>query len=256
MAYLELLPDPRLSSMVECYWAISSSHEETTDFRTILPDGCTDIIFNFGSTLLSRTNNTVEENTLRAFIVGNMTKPVQSRAAQHQDLFAIRFRPGGLYALINEPLDEFTDARVDLQQFPALRNWFEQLQQTDLLTKRYQVLESLLLRHIKPLSMRGIAMSIRKFHQQPGDIRIGDLSRELGISQKQLERQFKTVVGLTPKQMARVIQFRQMVSLLRSKGEDSLLQLAVDGGYSDHAHFTKSFKEFSGITPQQFLHGQ
>jgi AraC-like DNA-binding protein len=253
MTYLELPPDPRLVHAIECYWAVRSQASGKVDFRTILPDGCADIIFNFGPPLMSRANGEVYINTYKSFIVGNMTRPVQSGAQQHYDLLGIRFHPGGLHGLIPTPLDEFTDTMADLQYYPSLHHWFERLQEAAGLEKRYHLLNTLLLAQLRPASPKSVTMSLRKLQQHQGNIRIADLSREIGLSQKQLERQFKTVVGVTPKQMARVIQFRHMTTLLRTKGEDSLLQLAVDGGYSDHAHFTKAFKEFSGSTPQQFL---
>lgn len=254
MIYAEHPPDARLLPYVECYWVLHSAPLEPIDFRRILPDGCADIIFNFSRPLFSRSGTETSLNSLSSFIVGNMTQPVFSKPAVSYDLLSVRFRPGGLYALMNIPVDQFTDDIASLTDYPPFGTWFERLAEQSDTTARLRHLDALLLSHLdRNVKIIGIQYALKKISDYRGYFRIAALAKDIGMSQRQLERQFKTVVGLSPKQLARVTQFQNMVSLLKSKGEESLLQLAVDGGYSDHAHFTNSFKEFSGITPQEFL---
>jgi AraC-like DNA-binding protein len=170
-------------------------------------------------------------------------------------ILAIRFRPGGLYSLLGIPLDQFTDEIADLADYKPFDTWIDQLAGQPDLDRRLQCLNSLLLSHVdRDRKITVIQYALKKIYNHQGYFRVTSLAKETGLSQRQIERQFKTVVGLSPKQIARIVQFQNMIGMLKSKGEDSLLHLATDGGYSDHAHFTKSFKEFSGITPQEFLH--
>lgn len=156
---------------------------------------------------------------------------------------------------MNIPVDQFTDDIASLADYAPFDMWFEQLAEQPDTTARLRHLDALLLSHLdRSGRIVGIQYALKKISDHRGYFRIAALAKEIGMSQRQLEREFKTVVGLSPKQLARVVQFQNMVGLLKTKGEESLLQLAVDGGYSDHAHFTNSFKEFSGITPQEFLH--
>lgn len=255
MIYAEHLPDARLLSYVECYWVLRSAPLEPIGFRRILPDGCADIIFNFNRPLFSRSGTDTSLNSFTSFIVGNMTQPVLSKPEGSYDLFSVRFRPGGLYALMNIPVYQFTDEIASLAYYAPFDTWFEQLAEQPDTTARLRHLDALLLSHLdRSGRIAGIHYALKKISDHRGYFRVAALAKEIGMSQRQLERQFKTVVGLSPKQLARVVQFQNMVGLLKAKGEESLLQLAVDGGYSDHAHFTNSFKEFSGITPQEFLH--
>jgi AraC-like DNA-binding protein len=252
MSYQEFPPDPKLAAYVQCYWAIKIAGNDNNDFRLILPDGCTDVIFNFGDPLVSKSSNVLEVNSLKSFIVGNMTRPILSRSQKHTNILGIRFSAGGLHAVINKLLHEYNDlvAEFDLSEKDF---WFDQLDELPSLQKRIERVNYLLLNHLKPAITKGVSFALNKIESHFGIYRIAGLSSEVGLSQKQLERQFKNFVGLTPKQYSRIIQFQYIQSLLLAKGEESLLKLAVDAGYSDHAHFTKSFKEFSGITPQQFL---
>jgi AraC-like DNA-binding protein len=59
-------------------------------------------------------------------------------------------------------------------------------------------------------------------------------------------------VGLPPKTMARILRFDRAVQRLRADHPD-FAQIAIDCGYYDQAHFNREFREFSGMTPSQFL---
>jgi len=256
MEYREITPSPQLAAYVECYWSINSTPGNIIMPRPILPDGCADIIFNFGPPLTSRLSTDISVNTKPAFIVGNMTRAVLSAPTDFYKLLAIRFHPGGLRAFVDLPLCEFTDQVVSLDTFCQFRNWQEQLAPAPSLAEQCLILNRLLLQHLAPVYNPGVRQALSIIRQQHGNIRVADLGVKLGVSRKHLERTFKDIVGLTPKQTARIIQFRHMVHRLQYRGEESLLQLATDNGYTDHAHFTKSFKEFAGVTPREFLHAQ
>lgn len=253
MHYHEITPPPSLASYVECYWTLRSTPGCPVPARAILPDGCADIIFNFGPPLISKAEKRIHINTNPAFIVGNMTRAVDSQPTDYYNLVAIRFHPGGLRAFVNVPLTTLTDQVVSLHEFRLFSTWQEQLDEISTFQEKCRLLSRLLLENITPVNTPAIRQAIHIIQGHNGSIRMARLARDIGMSQKQLERKFNDIVGLSPKQTARIIQFRRMVHCLHHRGEESLLQLAADNGYTDHAHFTKAFKEFAGVTPRQFL---
>lgn len=256
MEYREMTPIPQLAQYVECYWTIRTRQGKFSAPRPILPDGCADIIFNFGSPIINHSANDTFINTNPAFIVGNMTKAVASQPDGYYNLLAIRFHPGGLRAFVNLPLHELTDQVVSLDTFQSFRHWQEQIAQAKGLVSQCNVLNTLLLQNLSPVYNPAVVQALKILQAYKGNIRISDLAVNIGRSQKHLERTFKDLVGLSPKQTAGIIRFRHIAHLLRHHhGEESLLHLATDNGYTDHAHFTKSFKEFAGVTPQAFAAG-
>lgn len=71
----------------------------------------------------------------------------------------------------------------------------------------------------------------------------------MGMSLRQLERKFEQLVGLSPKQLARIIRFQ---SVFRSAGctpAPAWAEVALDCGYYDQAHFIREFKQLSGQSP-------
>jgi len=250
MQYHEYAPHPRLACIVRCFWVSSGADE---GFRRILPDGCTDFIFNFSSPIISSTARGTYHNTSAAFIVGNMTTPILSRTAGHCNLLGIRFNPAGLYTLLHMPLCQFTDEMVSLDSFRPFNAWMDQLVDHYDTNSRLKLLNTLLIAQVQSAPrFPAVELALRAIDEHRGQVRISALEQQAGLSRRQLERQFMSVVGISPKKVARIAQFGHMITLLRTRGEESLLQLATDGGYSDHAHFTKSFKEFAGVTPQEY----
>lgn len=85
-----------------------------------------------------------------------------------------------------------------------------------------------------------------------GKINIKELSTHLGYSQKQVERFFKTNIGITPKKLSKIIQFENSIELLKNP-HMPFAEIAIEAGYFDQAHFISSFKSMAGLTPDKFI---
>ncbi|MDR6640921.1 AraC-like DNA-binding protein [Luteibacter sp. 1214] len=82
---------------------------------------------------------------------------------------------------------------------------------------------------------------------------VGDVSTQLGISDRHLRRVFQEVTGLNPKTFARLKRFDRAVSSALNNGESNWSSVAVDAGYYDQAHLIADFHVIAGTTPQKFL---
>jgi AraC-like DNA-binding protein len=119
--------------------------------------------------------------------------------------------------------------------------------------ERLGKIDALLTEIYKPSHEPNFTAALHIILKTRGYIRMKELSASIGLSQRQLERIFQKRSGLTPKQMASITQFQYMANLVRNRGEESLFDLAIQGGYTDHAHFSKAFKIFSGVSPSDFI---
>jgi AraC-like DNA-binding protein len=91
-----------------------------------------------------------------------------------------------------------------------------------------------------------------KIVQRGGQISIDRLVADAGISNRQLERRFLCEVGLSPKQLCRILRFQQIFRALN--GNDATwAAVALDCGYYDQAHLIRDFRQFSGVTPAALL---
>jgi AraC-like DNA-binding protein len=85
-----------------------------------------------------------------------------------------------------------------------------------------------------------------------GRIDIASLVDTAGCSHKHLVGRFREEIGITPKVLARVLRFGEAVNRLkRAQGPVRLVDLAVDCGYYDQAHFDRDCRAFAGVTPTE-----
>ena len=70
---------------------------------------------------------------------------------------------------------------------------------------------------------------------------------------RQLERKFAKQIGISPKQLGKVIRLQTALKMLLNKKAESLTDIAYESEYYDQAHFIKDFKEFTGTSPKEFL---
>jgi AraC-like DNA-binding protein len=65
-----------------------------------------------------------------------------------------------------------------------------------------------------------------------------------------MERRFREAVGVSPKTLARIVRFQEV--LRRSPAESASADVALDCGYYDQAHLLRDFRDFAGVVPTLF----
>lgn len=89
-----------------------------------------------------------------------------------------------------------------------------------------------------------------------GAIRVADICKAIGVSQRHLNRRFSEIVGVGPKLFGQILQINRVVGLLYAKEYDSLTQLAHDAGFYDQAHFNRAMRRFFSEGPRDFLNSE
>lgn len=75
-------------------------------------------------------------------------------------------------------------------------------------------------------------------------------SEKSGFSTRTVNRWFTNYLGVSPKRLSRIARFHKALSGLYSHEGFGYY---FDCGYYDQAHFIKEFKEFTGITPEEYF---
>ena len=89
-----------------------------------------------------------------------------------------------------------------------------------------------------------------------GDISTEHVASELCMSRSQLARKVRAVIDMTPAAYILDIRLREAKRLLSVTPPLTLLDIALRCGFSDHAHFTNTFKRKYGITPSQYVRSE
>lgn len=82
-------------------------------------------------------------------------------------------------------------------------------------------------------------------------INIPDLSRQAGLSQRQLERLFKKRFSISPREY--IVRLRVLIAAdqLRSTRK-GITEIALECGFYDHSSFTRQFKRHMGTLPLRY----
>ncbi|WLS05664.1 helix-turn-helix transcriptional regulator [Shinella oryzae] len=80
------------------------------------------------------------------------------------------------------------------------------------------------------------------------NIRLEELAGLVGLSQSHFSHAFKASTGMAPHQWQVNARLRRAKALIR-RGNLSLIDIAVETGFADQAHFTRVFRKNFGTTP-------
>jgi hypothetical protein len=96
MRYTEIKPAVQLARFIECYWTLESdgSASSSPPCEPILPDGCVELILNFGARFVEHYDGKVMRQP-KSFLVGQMTRPMLIAPTGSVCVIGIRFHPGG-----------------------------------------------------------------------------------------------------------------------------------------------------------------
>jgi AraC-like DNA-binding protein len=173
------------------------------------------------------------------------------------ETFLVRFRPQGAACLglraadlsgRSQSLEELLDAGGRARAGELL----ERVRAAPTKAARVALLEGFLLGLPFRRDQR-LERAVERLGQGGGGDRSADVAtvaREVGLSERQLERLFLERVGVSPKRYARLQRFGYARRLIEAGR--SLDEVAYTSGYADQAHLTREFRAFSGTTPRRF----
>ena len=250
MRYREFRPQPRLSRFIECFWTLQADTSPLPQTERILPDGCVELIVNFGESFLQHEADR-ESIQPQNFLVGQMTGPILISPTGVVDLIGIRFHPGGTVPFLQIPLHEITDQVVELSGLcPRLERklWGASINLTTL-EERVAAIEGVLISDVMKSKYESWALSLAaKQIECRGLISVDKLAQDAGVSARQLERRFLNEVGLGPKLLSRILRFQQVFRAVENC-EVAWAPVAVECGYYDQAHLIRDFNQFAHQTP-------
>jgi AraC family transcriptional regulator len=103
--------------------------------------------------------------------------------------------------------------------------------------------------HGGPSWLPGVLDMLRSRFREP--LIMSDLASDAGIDPSHLARVFRCHEGVTPSEYLRLqrVEWARW-RLLRSS--DSLASIALDAGFADQSHFTRSFRRVLGVSPGRY----
>lgn len=225
-----------------------------------LPDGNTEIIFNFhDAPQYIYDNQTLKEIQAchNVWASGVRTEFISIPSGKQAAMFVIHFNKGMAYPFFPVPLNEMTDRVVDAdllwgRNFAHLREHMLEISDIDL---KFAAAERFLLKHFqRKFNLNpAVEYALAEILRSPDQLNLGRVSNRIGYSQKHFISMFKQQVGITPKTYLKIIRFQKAIKEIEQSREVDWAAISLDCGFYDQAHFIHDFKFFSGFTPEDYL---
>jgi AraC-like DNA-binding protein len=235
VSYREFPVADSLSPWAECLW-VRVGGGGPDGYARIVPDGCMDLLFSQRAGLVA---------------VGPNTTAFVSPLGAGDSVLGVRLHPGAAPPLFGVRAPTLLDGRVPARALwgDAAARLEEALHATaDVRGRARQLIDFLERRAARSAAPEPL---VRAAAERLDRLAVGDVARELVVSERQLRRVVTAQVGYGPKRLGRILRLRGALARLRAGAE--LAEVAFDAGYADQAHFGNECRALAGVAPGRFL---
>lgn len=247
--YMEFAPCDALKPYVRCFWGSEKTvnqQKHSTDIpELVIPDTCMDIIFtvNFTDQKIESKFCGIDDRTF-------LTQYNWQKKNTYF-IFGIRFYPWGVplfsEASMRNTKNRFFDAGY---HFSSIKKELEErLFDIQKMHQLIPIAEAILLKHIQDKYKNDIVLlAISKILETKGTIRMADLTQEVLVSSRQLERLFLEYVGIPPKSLTSMVRYQYLWNDSVYHQNFSIMDAVYKYGYSDQAHLCRDFKKYHSMS--------
>ncbi|MFB7825321.1 AraC family transcriptional regulator [Streptomyces hydrogenans] len=258
MEYVGRVPAPPLDRYIDdiYYMAGVPSHRRIV----VPPMPSAHLVINLGepARLWDSDPSVPPEVVSDGWFVGLWTRRFLYEYPTRVRLAGVHFKPWGVSAFVDVPASDLRDrwAPSDALWKGSMGRIRDRAGEATSAAEVLRILEEELRSRLVETPSRGLDLvqhTGKWLETSHGAIPVGSLALAAGVSTTTLAAQFKAHVGVTPKKVARMYRFAQLIRSVDAQHAVDWADLALTAGYFDQAHFGKEFKDFTGRTPTEYL---
>jgi len=224
------------------------------NWMTIFPSGHLEMILSYGDDV--HFSNGYYLRSGHGYLSGQILEPIYYRCSGSLKIISIIFKPWGLYPFLNIPQDRLISSPIDLELLLKSNNNLTQRiadeekheKKAATLNEYFYSLLTKMDRHLNPVSS-----SAGMILNSGGNMSIDGLCKHFNLNIKTIERNFKNVVGITPKAFSNIIRFNGAFEDIKSGKFGDIHDVIYRHGYYDQSHFIHEFKKYTGLSPSTFF---
>ncbi|MEA2559921.1 MAG: hypothetical protein QOH06_1425 [Acidobacteriota bacterium] len=261
MFYRSYTPAPPLGDFVDRFWLCSDAPPHQRE--RILPSGTIELVVNLREDEIRIYDPSHPDRCTRmsgAILSGAYSRFFVIDPLQHASILGVHFKPGGAFPFLGAPAGELADTHIDIETLwgPSAVELRERLCAAPTPAKRFSLMEDALLSRLRcpPEHHAAVPVALDAFEPAGAEMRVRDVARRVGLSQRRFIQVFAAEVGMTPKLYCRVRRFQRARGLAGKAAVPDWARVAVDCGYFDQSHLIRDFLAFSGLTPADYIRRQ
>lgn len=213
----------------------------------ILPWGTVELVINLNDRPLDYS--VISGPHSRAFLIDRVPE---------DELVGIHFKPGGAFPFLSSPYDDFLNRNIctaDVWGQSVIDRLISRVKEANTVDDKLDCVQAWLSEiAVRPIEHHpAIRPALRAFSAAPNFWSSQLLAAASNISQRRFIERFRDEVGLTPKLFCRIRRFHMVIQGIGQRKDVDWSDLALASGYYDQSHFNHEFREFSGLTPVEYL---
>lgn len=225
----------------------------------VLPKRNVDLLFNLGDPIIRARGNCVIDSVQAdtAYLTGVHQSAFSTQPTGNVHLLGVSLRPETCAAILPMTPGEVLDVMVPSAGFVTdsvallgeLRTTPDFPKQCDLLCRWLMTRINRFNPDPQVSWLSQICRELGKEREESKG-RVGALAREQGLSERQLRRRFKQLMGIGPAQYRRLLRFERALNLIPEL--TTLTEVAHAADYHDQAHFCHDFTAFASMPPTAY----
>ena len=214
--------------------------------KSLYSDAGSGILFNLVGDL-KIGNTSLPEGVIMLPTNKQEEKIVLASGAQ---LAGIRFHPAIGYGILGQRYDKPTLLLPEQDQLYNLYRIFYDLRKQKDVDKKIKDLYMWAIKNLDFTNVIPYPLERALDYIDQGEAP-GQLSNNIELSQRQIERLFKLYLGMTPKQYQRILRIKKVINFIRAHKNVNLADVSQKFGFSDQSHMTREFRAIACTTPRQ-----
>lgn len=251
MKVRNLIPDSKIAEYVDRILVIENNQITSPFILPLYANGVPTILF---KSVKGKLGN---DNSSHLTLFGQTVLPESLTLPDGFTLIAYFFKPYTLISLFGVPAQELTDKPIDLNLLLAKQSM--DLQERLLNAGTADDMIALLDNFVFSLITQSktecplIKYATTRIANNPSKEALMVVQKELHITERTFQRMFERNIGVAPNLYRRICQFNSAFVQLNNRAHQKLSDIAYQNGYADQSHYIRSFKEFTNITPKEYL---
>lgn len=257
----QFVPPPALLDSIECFWRLILPEVIAPD-EIIAAEGRAEILFQFqGQSEIIPPDTDIPFDCASSWLMRPYAHALHVRqvGVTSSAMIGVRFTPAG-WARFNHsdttnhqdysfmPLSDFYNP----QDVRLLEEQLYHVHRTPQWTT--PLVRFFIQRRIDHLHFDRIGYATAQLRLQ--QISVSALAHHVNLSERQFNRVFKQLVGLSPKQFSRIARVERVLkSEVYHQHDITLEQLALRHGYHDAPHLVREFDDLVGMSPVDYFSG-
>ena len=251
LRYNEWAPEGAAADLIRCVWSLrGQANGRAAD--PIVADGCIELVFNLADPFEQETAEGPRIQPL-TMVVGPTCLPTVVRPTGRIDIVGVRLHPWAAATVLGAKMSALRDRCLPLAEVtPRLMSVAERLAGETADAARFTLAASMIADATRerpdPIARRAVEL-IPEYREAPS---VGELAERVGRSVRTMQRLFVEEIGLTPKELLRLVRVQRALALAREEPPLRWVTIAARAGYHDQPHFVREFRELVGCTPTEF----